>query len=85
MAYLQNGQCFSTSAGAKADYVSRVIGDQQRNDALVYLAKLSESELQAFFPPCIPDAVMFGLYLSALLSLVALCMSISYIKKAAYL
>lgn len=83
MAFLQNGQCFTTVAGAKADYVSRVIGEQQRNDALAYLARLSDSELQSFFPPCMTDAALFGIYLAALLSLVGLVLSISYIKKAA--
>lgn len=81
MAYLQNGSCFATAAQAKADFISRVVGIQERGEALRFLETLSEPQLRQMFPTCaMPIETFNGVFVS-MMELVVLCLVIRTIRE----
>lgn len=83
MGYLQNGQCFSSVALAKADFLSRIVGIEQREAAMSQLSAMSGQEIQTVFPSCVHPSQWFGAYLAALLGMVVLTLCLKRIKDAA--
>lgn len=83
MSYLQNGQCFANVAAAKADFLSRIDGIEQRQAAMTQLEAMSGAEIQAMFPQCVHPSVWFSAYLAALFGVVVLLLCLRSGKAAA--
>lgn len=81
--YLQNGVCYADVEVAKADFVSRIQGIEQRAVAIDELSKMSSSQLQAMFPDCLHAADWFSQLFGTLAFVVIICISITYIKRVA--
>lgn len=83
MAYLQNGVCFKTEQGAKADFLSRVPDFEQRAIADRQLKLMSQAQVKAFFPDCSPPDKVFNDTFMAILPIVVMCIIFKYLKAVA--
>lgn len=85
MGYLQDGICFSTVGEAKKDFVSRVIGVSQRQEAIQQVNAMSTAEIKGFFPECRTPVETYAMYQAALLSVVVFLLVSAWVKKVAML
>lgn len=83
MAYLQNGSCYRDLSAAKSDFISRVDRVNERVDAVRSLNAMTQKQVSAFFPDCVPYDVFFGKTLASLMGLVALLIVFSWAKRVA--
>lgn len=81
MAYLQNGSCYRDLSAAKSDFVSRVDGVSERIDAVGRLNAMTQQQVSAFFPPCVPYDVFFNQVFNSVMGLVAILIVFSYVKR----
>ena len=83
MAYLQNGSCYRDLSVAKSDFISRVNGVNDRVDAVRSLNAMTQQQVSAFFPDCVPYDVFFNKVFSSVMGLVVLLIVFSYAKRMA--